>query len=124
VRRLIIAGLAPLVAAAVMGCGSEGNTPVAQQGPIIGGSIELADCHDWEQASTELRLSTLRQLKDFAGGAISGGSATAPAGRGAVLDDKKAYDLLNGACGQDFAAGFKLYKLYERAAAFAGQPQQ
>lgn len=122
-RSLTIACVAGLVVA-VIGCGSDGNTPVAQQGPIIGGGLELADCHDWEQASTEQRLSTLRQLKDFAGGAISGGSATAPAGLGAVLDDKKAYDLLNGACGQDFAAGFKLYKLYERAAAFAGTPAQ
>jgi hypothetical protein len=123
-RRLTTAGVASLMAAAIAGCGSSSNTPVVQAGPHIGTRVELADCHDWEQSSTEERLGTLGQLKTFAGGTISGGSATAPTGRGAVLDDKKAYDLLNDACGNQFAAGFKLYKLYERAAAFAGAPAQ
>lgn len=123
-RRFTSAALAILVVAAIAACGSSSNAPVAQQGPHIGTRVELADCHDWEQASTEERLGTLGELKNFAGGTIVGGSATAPAGRGAVLDDKKAYDLLNDACGNQFAAGFKLYKLYERAAAFAGEPAQ
>ncbi|MGH2983167.1 MAG: hypothetical protein ACRDK5_02745, partial [Solirubrobacterales bacterium] len=33
------------------------------------------------------------------------------AGRGAVLDDKKAYDLLTAACEHRFATGFRLYLL-------------
>jgi hypothetical protein len=122
--RVTSACAAGLIVAALAGCGSGSNAPVAQQGPHIGTRVELADCYDWEQASVEERLGTINQLKDFAGGVISGGSATAPSGRGAVLDDKKAYDLLDGACSQQFAAGFKLYKLYERAAAFTGEPAQ
>jgi hypothetical protein len=39
------------------------------------------------------------------------------------LDDQQAYDLLNSYCEADFARGFKLYKLYPRAAAFSGHPQ-
>lgn len=52
-----------------------------------------------------------------------GNSATDPSGSGSVLDDKQAYDLFDNYCKNDFARGFKLYKLYERAAAFAGHPQ-
>ena len=43
-----------------------------------------------------------------------------PAGRGGVLDDDKAYDVLQTECGPDYARGFKLYKLYTRAAALTG----
>jgi hypothetical protein len=37
-----------------------------------------------------------------------------------VLSDDRAYKLLQGYCAKPFARGFKLYKLYTRAAAFAG----
>jgi hypothetical protein len=37
-----------------------------------------------------------------------------------VLDDERAYELLQSYCAHYFARGFKLYKLYERAAAFVG----
>ena len=37
-----------------------------------------------------------------------------------MLDDDQAYDLLEGQCEPEFAGAFKLYKLYGRAAAFAG----
>ena len=53
-----------------------------------------------------------------------GASGDDPSGTGAVLDDKEAYDLFNRYCEPDLARGFKLYKLYERAAAFGGQPPQ
>jgi hypothetical protein len=52
------------------------------------------------------------------------GSETGPAGTGSVLEDKDAYDLLSSYCGNQFAQGFKLYKLYQRAAAFRGRPAQ
>jgi hypothetical protein len=53
-----------------------------------------------------------------------GNNATSPAGRGSVLDDKDAYNLFDRYCANQFARGFKLYKLYERAAAFSGHPEQ
>ena len=94
--------------------------PQVDVGPNVGQPISLADCHDWNQANTEQRLGTIQQLKDFAGGPIVGNSATSPSGTGAVLDDKQAYDLFNRYCAASFASAFKLYKLYERAAAFEG----
>jgi hypothetical protein len=110
--------------AAIAGCGGGTNTqPQVDVGPNVGQPISLADCHDWNQANTEQRLGTIKQLKDFAGGPVVGNSASAPAGRGSVLDDQQAYDLFNSYCKSDFARGFKLYKLYERAAAFAGHQQ-
>ncbi|MGH2980557.1 MAG: hypothetical protein ACRDKV_00750 [Solirubrobacterales bacterium] len=55
----------------------------------------------------------MEQLRDFAGGPTG-----SPAGHGAVLEDERAYDVLENWCENDFARGFKLYKLYTRAAAF------
>ena len=110
--------------AVIAGCGGGTNTqPQVDVGPNVGQPINLADCHDWNQANTEQRLGTIKELKGFAGGPVVGNSATAPAGRGSVLDDQQAYDLFNSYCKSDFARGFKLYKLYERAAAFAGHQQ-
>ena len=43
---------------------------------------------------------------------------TRPGGHGAVLNDDKAYRLFQNYCAQPFAARFKLYRLYNRAAAF------
>lgn len=122
-RAFAATALVALVAAA--GCGSGSSTqPQVDVGPNVGNPISLADCNDWEQANTEQRLGTIQQLKDFAGGPIVGNNASSPSGTGSVLDDKKAYDLFNGWCEQSYARGFKLYKLYLRAAAFTGQPAQ
>jgi len=107
------------------GCGGGPNTqPQIDVGPNVGQPINLADCSDWNQANTEQRLGTIQDLKNFAGGPVVGNNASSPSGTGAVLDDKQAYDLFNRYCSATFARGFKLYKLYTRAAAFAGHPQQ
>jgi hypothetical protein len=114
-----------VAAALIAGCGGGSSTePQVGVGPNVGQPISLADCNDWNQANTEQRLGTITQLKDFAGGPIVGNNASSPSGRGAVLDDKDAYNLFNGWCSQSYAHGFKLYKLYERAAAFRGAPAQ
>ena len=124
-RLALAAPAAALMIAALAGCGGgqQGQAPV-QEGPHINASLELADCSDWNRSGVEDRLGTLRQLKAFAGGPIVGVNGGAPAGRGAVLDDKKAYELLTNYCKADLARGFKLYKIYDRAAAFAGKPAQ
>jgi hypothetical protein len=125
--RLITRALAAAaLVAAIVGCGSDSSQPPRPgAGPNVGASINLADCRDWEQATVEERLGTLEQLEVFAGGQVLGGSASNPeANTGAVVDDEKAYDLLDGACGAPYAQGFKLYKLYQRAAAFAGEPAE
>jgi hypothetical protein len=124
-RRAVALLCALAGSALILGCGGSSSTqPQVDVGPNVGQPINLADCNDWNQANTEQRLGTIHQLKDFAGGPVVGNNAGSPAGRGSVLDDKEAYDLFNRYCAQDFARGFKLYKLYERAAAFAGQQPQ
>jgi hypothetical protein len=123
--RRILAPLVPALVALAAGCGSGSSTqPQIDVGPNVGQPINLADCSDWNQANTEQRLGTIHDLRNFAGGPVVGNNASSPSGTGAVLDDKKAYDLFNGYCKESFARGFKLYKLYERAAAFSGQPAQ
>jgi hypothetical protein len=57
-------------------------------------------------------------LRDFAG--QEAGSAQAR-GHGATLKDDQAYKLFQNWCSKDFARGFKLYKLYTRAAAFTAR---
>jgi hypothetical protein len=76
--------------------------------------IRLADCTDWRRADVGQRLGTVHELRDFAGGPVG-----SPAGHGNVLDDKRAYELFQSYCARYFARGFKLYKLYTRAAAFS-----
>lgn len=116
---------AMVAAAALFGCGSDSSTqPQLGVGPNVGEPINLADCGDWNQASTAERLGTIDQLEDFAGGPVVGNSSSAPSGTGATLDQDRAYDLLDGLCKTEFAGGFKLYKLYQRAAGFSGAPAQ
>ena len=124
-RRRTLAAVLIVASAAVAGCGGGPNTqPQVDVGPNVGQPIALADCHDWEQANVEQRLGTIHQIRDFAGGPVVGNNASSPSGTGSVLDDKDAYNLFNGWCSKSFARGFKLYHLYQRAAAFTGQPAQ
>jgi hypothetical protein len=118
-RRAFAASLLA-AAVAVAGCGGGSSTqPQVDVGPNVGQPINLADCHDWQQANVEQRLGTIKQLKGFAGGPVVGNNGT-----GSVLDDKQAYDLFDRWCSESYARAFKLYKLYQRAAAFEGHPEQ
>ena len=111
-------GAAALICLAIAGCGGSGDSnPSPGAGPQINVPLRLADCDDWNQADVSERLGTVKALSDFAGGPTG-----SPAGHGATLSEKRGYDVLEGWCSQSFAGGFKLYKLYTRAAAFT--PQQ
>ena len=92
--------------------GGTNTQPQLDVGVDIGEPINLADCHDWNEANLLERLGTIKELKDFAGGPVVGNNASAPAGRGSVLSDQQANDLFNNYCKADFARGFKLYRLY------------
>jgi hypothetical protein len=123
-RRFAAAPTVLAIALVAAGCGSGSSTqPQVGVGPNVGQPINLADCGDWNQANTEQRLGTIKELRGFAGGPVVGNDASSPSGTGSVLDDEKAYELFENYCKADFARGFKLYKLYERAAAFTGHPQ-
>jgi hypothetical protein len=84
------------------------------QGPHLAVPLRLADCTDWRKADVSQRLGTVRELRDFAGGPTG-----SPGSHGNVLEDKRAYELFQNYCAHYFARGFKLYKLYTRAASFS-----
>lgn len=117
VGRLLATAVALAAAASLAACGGgddAGQPSVEQGGPTIGVPIQLASCEDWEGATVEERLGTIAQIENFAGGPVGTGDL-----RGPTLDRDRAYDLMESFCGEDFARGFRLYKLYTRAAAFA-----
>jgi hypothetical protein len=115
-----VAALAALTGLLAAGCSASGSEESAPHGvgARIGVPLRLAECSDWQAADVAERLGTVRQLRDFAGGPTG-----SPAGHGAVLEDERAYDLLQGYCSAEFAEAFKLYKLYTRAAAFQSLAQ-
>ena len=115
------AALAALLglAAGVVGCGGEsdgGDRPPPHANARIGQPVRLVNCTDWRRASIRERQGTIEELERFAGGPTG-----SPAGRGSTLPEDKAYDVLENWCRNDFARGFRLYKLYTRAAAFQNQ---
>ena len=79
--------------------------------------MRSADCTDWKKGKVAQRRSTVVQLRKFAGGPVGSSEGIK---NGPVLDDGRAYRVLQSYCVKYFARGFKLYKLYERAAAFVG----
>ncbi len=79
--------------------------------------MRSANCSDWKRGTVDQRRSTVVQLRKFAGGPVG---SSAGIQNGPVLDDERAYKVLQSYCANYFARGFKLYKLYERAAAFVG----
>jgi hypothetical protein len=81
----------------------------------LGAPVRLANCRDWNDAPIRERQATIEGIREFAGGPVPGKAAG-----GRTIPDDKAYDLFENYCRHDFARGFKLYKLYARAAAFSG----
>jgi hypothetical protein len=104
-----------LAAAALAGCGG-GEPQQNVGGPDLGVPVRLADCQDWRDATVSERLGTVHELRDFAGGPVGSSKLK----HGPVLDDEKAYELLDHECATDYTSAFKLYKLYTRAAALSG----
>ena len=107
--------------ALVGGCG-DSNEPKTTKEPVqfpvpTVGSVKDADCTDWKRGEVDQRRSTVVELRKFAGGPVG---SSAGIQRGPVLDDDRAYKLLQNYCKKYFARGFKLYKLYTRAAAYIG----
>lgn len=112
----LFASIGLVAAIAFPGCGGgdAAEQEARQQGPQLPEAINLADCRAWNEGSVEERLGTIREIREFLGTPVPGTST----GREA-LDDERAYDLLERWCEQEFARGFRLYKLYARAQAFS-----
>ncbi len=106
---------------AAAGCGGSGEPQGAAVGVGLTGGprVEVFTCQDWNDADPQTRFSTVAKIREFIGGQVTGAGAS---GRGTVLDDEQAYDFFDQYCEQEIARHFLLYKLYGRAANFAGQP--
>lgn len=110
-------------AALLGGCGGSSSSkdkPFPTTGAGVGTSIRTANCSDWKRGTVEARRRTVVQLRGFAGGPVGSSQGIQ---NGPVLDDTRAYKVLESYCANEFARGFKLYKLYERAAVFLGRQQ-
>ena len=102
------------------GCGGDGER--AQQQPAravgearVGNVGALAMCRDWRRGTTEQRLATIRDIR--AQITLKGTPTPTP-----DLTDAQARQVFDRACADSYAAGFRLYKLYARAAAFQAIP--
>jgi hypothetical protein len=117
VQHSLRAAVAVTATLAFGGCsGSDGdNPPPVDGGERIGAPVRLANCRDWNGATLRQRHGTVREIRQVLGGELGGEGGA----RGRTLDDRKAYDLFDRACSRPYAKGFKLYKLYSRAAAFS-----
>ncbi len=118
--RRVAPGLAgALVIAVVAGCGDDAKSGAPSSnvgaGVRLEAPINVADCRDWNDGSVEERLGTISQIQEFVGGPVGDTGGT-----GAVLTEERAYDLFETTCENEYARGFKLYKLYSRGAAFGG----
>jgi hypothetical protein len=116
-----IAGRCGALLAASMfigGClGSDSNTPpAASGGATLGTPVQLTSCSDWNGAGPAQRSAIIEAVRT-----VSGGPTGSPAGNGVVLPNDRAYNLFETQCRPDYANHFRLYKLYERAAAFQGR---
>ena len=117
-HRQVTVVLACLAAALAAGCGDSDDA--SDSGSSALGSPEVqttareADCTDWNDATVEERQIIVESIAKFEGGAPTG-----TAGR--TLPNDQAYEVFQRFCEKDYAAAFKLYKIYVRAAAFAGE---
>ena len=105
-----------LIAGALVGCGGDATAqdpPAKAVGEPVGGSVAaLAQCRDWNAGTEAEKQATIADIR----------SSLTPQSQeesGTSLSDERAYELFEHSCTEEFAQGFKLYKLYARAAAFA-----
>jgi hypothetical protein len=101
------------------GCGSsaQSSTLGEHSSVDVGESARSDTCAQWRAGSVAQRRGALVRLRKFAGSPVG---SSAGLQNGHVLSDARAYKLLQSVCAKHFARAFKLYKLYERAAAFIG----
>jgi hypothetical protein len=111
----------PLCCLALLsGCGavSQGSTTGEQHSSIdVGESARSDTCAQWRAGTVAQRHGALIRLRKFASGPVG---SSAGLQHGHVLSDERAYELFQSYCSHHYARAFKLYKLYERAAAFLG----
>lgn len=110
-----VSSLLAAAAVALTACGeaASGDEPISGVGQERAGSVAaLAQCSDWNAGSEEERLATIADIQ----AQLNQAGADGPTPD--LLNDE-AYDLFERACANEFAAGFRLYKVYARGAAFS-----
>jgi hypothetical protein len=97
-------------------CGDDadaGEEKVQGVGEVLVGSVApLAQCRDWNAGDEEQRIATIEDIRSQIN--LEDAPVQAPA-----LSNERAAELFDDACKPTYAAGFRLYKLYARAAAFS-----
>jgi hypothetical protein len=104
-----------LLALLLSSCGGDDDPspkakPVGQA--LVGSVAPLAQCRDWNRGTRAERLATIDDIRQQVN--LQDSAVKTP-----ELSDKAAYRVLSTTCRHDFAASFRLYKLYARAASFA-----
>ena len=110
-----IAALVVLLAACGDG-GGEREEPVGVGELRVGSVAPLAQCRDWRAGSEEQRQATIADIRRQ----INLRDTPTPTPE---LSDAQAARVFDEACAPAYAAGFRLYKLYARAAAFHSLPE-
>ena len=103
-----------LLGAAAAGCGSDAESRDAVQGVgelRAGSSAPLAQCSSWREGTVAERRQTVVDIRDQ----LTPQSSEAAE---SDLSDADAYELFERVCAQEYAVGFRLYKVYAQAAAF------
>ena len=90
--------------------GDEAAVGVGQE--RAGSTAALAQCSDWVEGSEEERRATIADIQAQLNQAGADGPTP-------DLPADEAYDLFERACANEFAQGFRLYKIYARGAAFS-----
>jgi hypothetical protein len=125
-RTLALAAAAVACALALVACGGShahrgSATPGATRTASFDPTPYLATftCRQWLVARSRTRTSVVRALHAFYGSPVASNGKVE--GYGSVLSDAQALRLFDDTCHRPYAIAFTLYKLYARAAAFAGQ---
>jgi hypothetical protein len=112
-----VATVAAIAASLVVaGCGEDGETTTEPGGVgqvKVGSVASLAQCRDWVAGTDAEKLSTIEDIREQIN--LEDAPVEVP-----ELSDEQAFALFERTCRRDFAAGFRLYVVYARAAAFRG----
>ena len=124
----LAAAAALLLLIGLGGCGSDDGEPAAQAderpdrvvdisgtepvGEMLAGSVAaLVSCSDWKGANEEERLATIADVRSQLAAQDSGLEIP-------ELTDEEAAEVFDNSCRPGWADGFRLYKLYAKAAGF------
>ena len=87
-------------------------------GENLAGSVApLVECRDWNEATEEEKLATIEDVRSQI-------SRQDVGIRSPRLSDEEALTIFDNTCEPPWAQGFRLYKLYARAVAFAPLARQ